>query len=47
MGLVSTSDDWCRKNMPDWCKGREIIVDKGKQPYKQDDYVDSSIEPQR
>jgi hypothetical protein len=35
MGLPSTSDDWCRKNVPDWCKGREIINNNndGKQPY--------------
>jgi hypothetical protein len=47
MGLASTSDDWGRKNVPNWCNGREIVVDNGKQPFKQNDYVDSGIEPQR
>jgi hypothetical protein len=63
MGLPSTSDKWCqkywdnlcRKNVPDWCRGREIINNNdGKHPYINDNdgkqpysYVNSGIKPQR
>jgi hypothetical protein len=53
MGILSTSADrnkkdseeWCRKNVPDWCRGRQIIDPNGHVIKHANDDVDDNMIP--